>query len=85
MVQKIAAGPANLVPDGYYTRQEVANYLEISLFTLIKWHRNNVFIPTHQMQVGQIKVWLFTDEDIQELARIRDSRHPGPKAKTELA
>lgn len=84
-------GIGGLVPDGWYLRHEAAEMIGRDKDTLKRWHRlglkeleNKVpnpqyvgAIPSGQMPAGRLEVWLYNDDDIENLRVIASTRHPG--------
>lgn len=73
-----------LVPDGWYTVSDAAAQVGKSADTLTLWRKGSkkqepVFIPSGHMMVGELKVYLYSESDIEELKQIAKTRRPGRK------
>lgn len=65
------------IPEGTYTRQQVAEKIGRSHDTIRRWHKTGVFEPHEYLNFGSNKVWLYTEEDIQAMRRIAREQGPG--------
>lgn len=67
-----------------YTTSQAADLVGKSEDTLRRWRsgRDPVYSPAHFAQFGQVKVPLYTREDIEEMRRIAKERRPGRRKKT---
>jgi len=66
----VGNGIQAIVPEGYHTRTEAARLTERDRDTLRRWHKTGTFPATHFVQAGKLKVWLYSDEDIEKLRNI---------------
>jgi DNA-binding transcriptional MerR regulator len=69
-------------PDNWYTRSRAARLINRSPDTLKRWHKSGLFIPSGNMSAGKLKVWLYSDSDIQTLKEVAQKQKPGRKPKT---
>jgi len=69
-------------PDSWYTRSRAARLVNRSPDTLKRWHKSGLCIPSGNMSAGKLKVWLYSDGDIQALKEVARNQKPGRKPKT---
>lgn len=69
----------HLVPDGWHLVSDAASQVGKSVDTLRRWNREEVFVPSGHMNVGELRVSLYSDEDIKELKRVAKTIRPGRK------
>lgn len=67
------------IPDGWYTRAEAAAKIGRHYDRLRAWHRDGTFVPTAYVERGKLRVWLYSEEDIEALKKIVAHKHPGRK------
>lgn len=83
MAERAPRGIVLLTPDGYYTREQAAQQIGRSRDTLRRWQKMGRFVPTQYMNVGKLKVWLYSEADIATLkdiaATVREGRPPKTK------
>ena len=48
-----------LVPEGYLTRRELAEYLGCSYDTIIRWEKQDLLTPAATMENGKVETHLF--------------------------
>lgn len=76
-----AGGVQHVVPDGFYTRDMVAQIVGRSRDTIRRWtSEGGKFEPRYNMKVGKLKVWLFDDEDVEVLKGMAKTVRPGRPA-----
>ncbi len=68
-------------PEHTYTRSRAAYQLNRSVSTLIRWHKQGLYVPSASMQSGKLKVWLYTEADIAALKTLSRAQKPGRKPK----
>lgn len=78
-----AQGFMQQLPEGMYTRGQVATKIGKSRDTIRRWHENGTYRSTHQQKFGAVSVWLYTDEDVQAMKQIARRITPGRKPKEE--
>lgn len=78
-------GVQHLVPDGYYTRDQVAKKIGRSRDTLRRWMKSGKFVPRYTMTVGKLKIWLFDDDDVKVLSDLVITTRRGRRSIEELA
>lgn len=69
------------VPERTYTRTRAAYLVNRSVSTIVRWHKEGLYVPSASMQSGKLKVWLYTDDDISALKQIARAQKPGRKPK----
>lgn len=83
MTERSPRGIVLLTPDGYYTREQAAQQIGRSRDTLRRWQKMGRFVPTRFMNIGKLKVWLYSEADIVTLkeiaATVREGRPPRAK------
>lgn len=70
-------GVRRQIPDGMFTRTQIAERVGVSVNTVRRWHDTGVYRPDHSKDFGSIKVWLYTESDIAPMKNIRDTLRPG--------
>lgn len=81
-------GIGGMVPDGWYTRADAARQVGRDPDRLKTWHRKflagdksfEVAAPSGHMMAGALKVWLYSDEDIEKMKTWVATQRPGRKA-----
>jgi hypothetical protein len=73
-----------MTPDGWHTRSQAAKLVGRDPDTLKRWHRKartdpyyNPAAPSGHMMAGALKVWLYSDEDIEKMRVFADNQRPG--------
>lgn len=70
------------IPGHHYTRAAAAKSVNRSADTLKRWQKSGIAVPSSKMKAGQLTVWLYTDEDMNNLRAVAKSQKPGrPKKK----
>lgn len=80
---KSVPGLRGMVPDGFYTRPQVAELVGRSVDTIRRWHKEGRYVATHFMSAGSIKVWLYNDDDIKALREVAEVTKAGRPANQE--
>lgn len=70
-------GVTRQIPEGMYTRTQVAELVGVSVNTVRRWHDRGVYVPEHSQQFGDLKVWLYTDDDVAPMKTIKNEMRPG--------
>jgi DNA-binding transcriptional MerR regulator len=65
-----------------YTITEAAKKVGRSTDTLRRWQEDGTFSPDDSVQMGKLKVRLYTDADIERLRKIAKAKKPGRPKKT---
>lgn len=78
-----ATGFMQHIPDGMYTRAQVAAKIGRSRDTIRRWHDDGIYVATHSQKFGERHVWLYDENDIAEMKRIARSIKPGQKPRTD--
>lgn len=74
------------IPDGWHTRGDAAKRVGRSRDTLKRWASDGTYAPTGYITRGQLKVWLYSTEDIDNLINIASGKKAGrPKKETDSA
>lgn len=60
-------GIGKVIPEGWHTRNDVAQMLDRSLDTIRRWEREGIANPSGAMELGKLTVHLYSDEDIDHL------------------
>lgn len=76
-----------MVPEGYYTRAEAARHVNRDPDRLKAWHRKflagdtayKTASPSAHMMAGTLKVWLYSDEDVENMKQFVANSKPGRK------
>jgi hypothetical protein len=71
-------GVARKIPDGYYTRGEVADMTKISVATLKRWNRKGHVVPALTEEHGQVTIGLYSEAQVNALMAHAPYRKPGP-------
>lgn len=66
-------------PDNWLTVSKTAKVIGCSIDTLKRWHKTGVYIPSGEMKMGKIRVWLYSPEDIENLKVVWRNTKPGRK------
>jgi DNA-binding transcriptional MerR regulator len=71
-------------PKDTYTRNQAALIVERSYDTLRRWQRQGLCVPSQEMTAGKLKVWLYSESDLEQLKYLARTQKPGrvPKKKT---
>lgn len=77
-----ATGLMSNIPDGMYTRGQVADKIGRTRDTIKRWHDSGTYKATHWHQSGKTTVWLYTDEDVAAMKQIARTIKSGPKKET---
>ncbi len=64
-----------------YTVNEAAARVGRSPDTLRRWRLDGTYMPSDTMQAGSLTVYLYTDQDLENLKRIAKKKRPGRKKK----
>jgi DNA-binding transcriptional MerR regulator len=72
---------SSTVPDGWYTCSGAARKVGRSADTLRRWHREGWCRPSGWKMNGDLKVWLYSEEDIAEMRKLIKTARPGRKRK----
>lgn len=67
-------------PD-HRTAGEVAGILGRSRNTIVRWRHSGTLVPSAHMQMGKIKVWLYSKADIEKGREVVATISPGRKKK----
>ena len=73
MAAKKGGEPTGLmtkIPDGYYTRQQVADLIGRSKDTVRRWHINGIYEASEAREISGVYVFLYTAEDVMALRRL---------------
>lgn len=84
MEPEAPSGIMSSIPEGNYTRAQVAAMVGRTRDTIIRWHNSGVFVPSHSKQYGKSKVWLYTDSDVEALRKIAKDMRTGPPRKEKV-
>ena len=57
------------IPAGFYVRPKVSQMTGISVSTLFRWQSEGLFMPQSSVQRGQVKVWLYSESQVEDLLR----------------
>lgn len=57
-----------------YTVDEAAQKVGVSRDTLARWRKKGVYLPSDYRDFGQLKVWLYTDDDLTAMKRMKAKR-----------
>ena len=75
----------SLAPDGWYTVSQVSDKIGKSKETIKRWHRTGFYQATNQMKVGDLNVWVYSDDDVVALQKamktIKQGRPPKVREK----
>lgn len=63
-----------------YTVKEAAALVGRSPDTLVRWRRSGRFVPSDRQQIGRLLIWLYTDEDIEEMKQLAKELRPGRRS-----
>lgn len=63
-----------------YTVAEASKILGRHPDTLTRWRKSGLYSPSDSVIVGQLKVWLYTDKDLEEMKKLTKTLKPGKKA-----
>jgi hypothetical protein len=67
-------------PD-FYTQRDVAEIIGRSKETVIRWRRMGLLKPTHSIQRGSLKIWLYDEKALNRAKKLARTLHTGPKPK----
>ena len=62
------------IPEGFYTRQQVADLIGRSKDTVRRWHINGVYRASEGREICGTYVFLYTNEDVLALKRLAKSK-----------
>ena len=62
-----------------YTTTDAARFVGRSADTLIRWRKDGTYVPTESKDFGQVRVWLYTKEDIASMKALSKQMKPGRK------
>lgn len=68
-----------------YTTGEVAGMVGRSFDTIARWRRTGLVMPSDSFMFGSVRVWLYTDDDVERLKELAKVQRPGRKAQTSLS
>lgn len=72
----------DVVPEGWYTRGQASKLCGRSVDTLKRWQKSPAGPhPSGKMQAGELWVWLYSEDDIEELRQAAATRRPGRPSK----
>lgn len=60
------------IPDGFMTRKELAEALDVRYHTVYMWERAGKLVPDARMDAGQLPVSLYARERVESM--VRESR-----------
>lgn len=63
-----------------YTTSEAARLVGRSEDTLVRWRKDDVYVPNEKRSFGAVKVWLYTEADIALMKDLCKQIRPGRKA-----
>lgn len=63
-----------------YTTTEAARLVGRSEDTLVRWRKDEVFVPKEKRAFGSVEVWLYNEDDIAAMKEISKTLKPGRKA-----
>lgn len=83
-------GIGGMVPEGWHTRAEAAGLVGRDPDRLKTWHRKYLAgdkayekaSPSGHMMAGTLKVWLYSDTDIEAMKEFAANQKPGRKPVT---
>lgn len=58
------------IPEGYYTRQQVADLIGRSKDTVRRWHIKGIYEASEAREISGVYVFLYTPEDVLAMRRI---------------
>lgn len=76
---KSGNGIGAITPPEWFTRSKASKRIGRSIDTLKRWQKLDILIPSGNMPVGKLIVWLYSEEDIQKGMLIKDEQKPGRK------
>ncbi|AKL88350.1 MerR-like transcriptional regulator [Gordonia phage GMA6] len=76
-----ATGFMSQIPEGWFTRSQVAARIGKSVDTIRRWHASGIYKSTRQEQFGSVNVWLYSEEDVAAMKHIARTIRPGRVAK----
>lgn len=76
-----ATGFMARIPEGWYTRSQVAVKIGKSVDTIRRWHSNGTYPSTRREKFGEVEVWLYSEEDVTAMKKIARTITPGRKPK----
>jgi hypothetical protein len=65
------------IPDGWYTRRQAAELVGRDFDTLRRWHSEGIYVSHNWVVRGKLTVWLYSDEDIENMKKIPGSARQG--------
>jgi hypothetical protein len=66
----MGSGIAKRAPSGFYTRTDAAQAVGRSKATLKRWEKDGLCAPSGFMDMGSLRVVLYSDADLQHLQTI---------------
>lgn len=75
MAERKQRGILAVVPDGWYTRKQVAERVGRSIDVIRDLHNQGIVVASGQMQAGQLKVWLYSEEDLASVREVITQRN----------
>jgi hypothetical protein len=60
-------GVLAVIPDGLFTRAQVAEMVGRSYDTIRRWHYEGRCTPSHSQDMGGVTVWLYDTNDVRDL------------------
>lgn len=64
---------------GLLLEGDVADIIGRSHSTIRRWRRENRIVPTHYVDQGATRIWLYTEENVQRVREIASEIRPGRK------
>lgn len=62
-----------------FTTTEAARLVGRSEDTLVRWRKDEVYVPKEKRSFGNVDVWLYTEDDILAMKEIGKTLRPGRK------
>lgn len=69
------------LPEGTYTRTQVARLIGKSRDTIRRWHKDGRLVPSREEPFGTRHVYLYTEDDLIHAHRLAREVRPGPQRK----
>ncbi|UVF61493.1 DNA binding protein [Gordonia phage DalanDe] len=73
MTAKRVSEPTGLmakIPEGYYTRQQVADLIGRSKDTIRRWHIDGIYEASEAREIGGVYVFLYTPDDVIAMRKL---------------
>lgn len=67
------------IPEGFYTRGQVAQQIGKSKDTIRRWHESGRFVTQHSIVKGKTRIWLYSATDVASLKELARTVRPGRK------